>query len=1142
MNGDKTLRSPSTTDVEKTLRQPEEQTDKTLRSPAPDLDKTLRQTSGDGNKTMRMSLSDKKDDLDKTKAINQQHSDGGVVNPKGEQSTYELNGKTYAFKKIISEHTGEAQIYLVEREGNAYILKLYYPQFKPRMALFEKLKSFDFPGMIKLYEYGEWTSPKTGSKRTFELMEYLEGGELDKIKFAGNADKLREIAIQAAHSLTFCHNNNIIHKDVKPGNFFFRDKKHKQLVLGDFGIASLCEEDELMHQTQQARTPIYAAPEMYITIDDKIEINGKVDFYSLGIMLMYVWLGDNPFKGNERAMTNMKRFGELPYPEDVPSDILTLMKGLTVVNPEKRWGFDEVQRWYNGESVAVARNTLARYKPFVFDADQNLAANNPQELAELMDKYPQLAIKYLYGNHIKNWLEESANNKLAVEVYEICEKRHPKNQTAGLRATIYLFNSKIVYKSVDGKECENNAQMAAAILKNLSHYRKALQSKDDDYYIYLNASGKTKQRNQFLNYFKTYDSKVAIWKIIYYLDRTTPFFLQVKQSKRKTTYLTCKTPDEIIVGFRENDPTDDGWQSFVDGRFLSWYENQFDPDTYEILEKILSDDSVYLSEKVHAIMFYINRQVSINLYLPGENDNYYFFTKSDVGNLYNHYARNRFQFQQEDSFADMCIDRLTEKNSIMYFYFESKGWHEEVRWVKYCFELNKGDNRKKCGPYNQEVALYKAIKGLDFEPYYYFPKNEKSIYTLEELKEIPSEEIIDELDNGSLKSWLTLFYQEAPTANLRTQYAYENLTKEYTLKLAELDCENPEALRFKDAIKRTESLRKKVKRRFTALSVMKLLFAILFLVPAGFLLAWLFIYKIPLTDNPLPGAFWKVSWIYYALAGISLGLYTWGANDNEGFITSMFAGLIEAVILYYVIYIIVALLFPFLSILAIVLAIGGVIGFIWAAYGAPSSSRSLRKELFVKSDPATSFIEPLYHAFHPSNNGFKSSKHDALLNFGEDLARQRSKLTRWIIPGIIIFALSSGAYFFLHPHFSTNPIRRDLLVKAGLQMGDDQKNKILGTWKGNFDNRTSVLTIEEINSDSDIKGNIGVQFNNYIVEGFSGSFSNRKNLLQFKDTTRNKLLDGDYRATFNAQMDTLTGNYKSRITGKIIPFTYVRSN
>jgi len=49
-------------------------------------------------------------------------------------------------------------------------------------------------------------------------------------------------------------------------------------------------------------------------------------------------------------------------------------------------------------------------------------------------------------------------------------------------------------------------------------------------------------------------------------------------------------------------------------------------------------------------------------------------------------------------------------------------------------------------------------------------------------------------------------------------------------------------------------------------------------------------------------------------------------------------------------------------------------------------------------------------------------------------------------------------------------------------------------------------------------------------------------LLEFKDTTRNKLLDGEYRATLNAQMDTLTGNYKSRITGKIIPFTYVRSN
>ncbi len=180
--------------------------------------------------------------------------------------------------------------------------------------------------------------------------------------------------------MDFCHNNLILHKDIKPGNFFFRDKNHTQLVLGDFGIASLCDEDELMHQTQQARTPIYAAPEMYETIDDRVEIDGKVDFYSLGILLMYIWLGANPFKDNERKMIRMKRFGELPYPSDVPADILSLMQGLTIVDPQKRWGYNEVQRWYNGESVAVAKNTAARYKAFVFDADKNLVANNPQEL------------------------------------------------------------------------------------------------------------------------------------------------------------------------------------------------------------------------------------------------------------------------------------------------------------------------------------------------------------------------------------------------------------------------------------------------------------------------------------------------------------------------------------------------------------------------------------------------------------------------------------------------------------------------------------------------------------------------------------------------------------------------------------------
>ncbi len=1080
-------------------------------------------------------------DLGKTKVLGKDKPSGTTddINLLTETDVYRLNDHVYSFKGLISENSGEAQIFLVERDGVNYVLKLYYPQFKPRMELLDKLRSFDFPGVVKLYDFGEWTNPKTGGKRTFELMEFLEGGELDKIKLDRDEARFRDIALQAASVLAFCHNNKIIHKDIKPGNFFFRDKEHKQLILGDFGIASLCSEDELSHQTQQARTPVYAAPEMYILIDDKVEIDAKVDFYSLGITLMYVWSGANPFRDNERAMTNMKRLGDLPYPEDAPADILLLMKGLTVLDPRKRWGFDEVRRWANGEIVEVAKNTLVRYNAFVFDADKGLAASNPQELALLMDKYPPLAIKYLYSNQIKNWLEESGDRKLAVEIFEICEKRYPQNHQAGLKAAIYLFNSRIVYKAADGSECENDEQMAAAFLKKPDHYAEILQNFDDDYYLYLEASGKLGQRNLYSEYFREFSPHVAIWKVIYDLDKTAPFPLEI-QTEGGPVSLYCKAPGEIIVGFRENKVTKNGIRAFTDGRFMGWFANQLDPDTYQVIEKIIANGSENELVKVYAILYYLDRRVSFNLYLPGEDDSRYFFTNGQVARLFSGYARRKLQEKEENSYLDLCIDHLPQDTSLLYYYFESKGWDEEIKWVKYCFELDGDDNRKKCGPYNKEIALYKAIKGLGAEPSYWFPKSGAQVSSLDELEKIPADEIVHELRKGPLKNWLTIFYQEDPQADLKLKFVYEKLTHQYLLKLEQLDPRNQEAVRFREAIGETGSLRGQVKGKSRRLISMKFIFAVLFLFLSGLLFVWVVRYKIPVTVNPLPPEFWNASRVYFAIATVFLGTFTYIMSENRKFLSSLVTGAFESVVLYYAAYLAIGFFSPYLTIIVAALIILGVILFLLEAYGVPSSGREMRRELFAENDEETGLVEPLYHAFHPARSGFKSSRHDAFSNFEEELRRQSFSLNGWIIPGIVLFGILSAAFFILHPHFADSPVRKELVSLTGWKLPAGGNDKIIGTWTGTFDNKPSVLIFEEMDPDNRLKGNIGVQFKDYVREGFIGTFDNREKSVQFSDTIMNRLIDGTYSGSFSAGMDTLTGVYKSKLNGKFLAFKYVK--
>ena len=229
--------------------------------------------------------------------------------PSGDDSDrsddFVLKGRVYKGIKCLSDNSGEAQVFLVEGDEGMRVLKVYYPNFTIKKDLMRIIQNFNMEMIVKITDFGK--TYVDGKNRDYELMEYLRGGTLGEYDLNGDYNQFRRIALQAAAALAYCHNNNIIHKDIKPGNYFFRDTNHKEIVLGDFGISSIMEDDRRMHRTTQARTPVYAAPEMYNdVIDGEVEITPAADFYSLGITLMTLWLGENPLSQNERVIMRKK--------------------------------------------------------------------------------------------------------------------------------------------------------------------------------------------------------------------------------------------------------------------------------------------------------------------------------------------------------------------------------------------------------------------------------------------------------------------------------------------------------------------------------------------------------------------------------------------------------------------------------------------------------------------------------------------------------------------------------------------------------------------------------------------------------------------------------------------------------------------
>ena len=473
-----------------------------------------------------------------------------------------LKGRPYHCIRCISDNSGEAQVFLVSNGEGEMVLKVYYPNFTIKKTLMRIIQNFNMEMIVKIVDYGK--TYVDGKNRDYELMEYLRGGTLSDYDLDGDFNQFRRIALQAAAALAYCHSNNVIHKDIKPGNYFFRDTKHKEIVLGDFGISSVMENDEKVHRTTQARTPIYAAPEMYNdVIDGEVEITPAVDFYSLGITLMTLWMGENPLSQNERVMMRKKNEGRLPRINELPERVKMIVQGLTAVNPQSRWGYEQVERWFLGEDVSVdITSPLLKYRSFVVDPERNLVADNVHELIPLLLDNERLACSYLYNGRIAGWLEQCGNVKLSSAVKDIVVNRYPADQMAGLMSAIYMMEPTYPYEDIKGNKCDDIHSLAISVLSYQEEYALSLVNPNDRLFLYLESHTRA-DINRLRSYFTAdanYDGRVAVLRLVYEIDRDISFLAKFPSS----------TVEEISHSFGYENCSDDEWDSLTDGRLLSW--------------------------------------------------------------------------------------------------------------------------------------------------------------------------------------------------------------------------------------------------------------------------------------------------------------------------------------------------------------------------------------------------------------------------------------------------------------------------------------------------------------------------------------------------------------------------------------------
>jgi len=222
-----------------------------------------------------------------------------------------FRGQTVGKYKILAPlgSGGFGTVYLAEDTWLDKKVALKVPHRQQNLDLGELLHE---PRLLGSLNHPNIVTVLTAEKQEglfFIVMEYIAGETLENVIIREGALELTralDLTVQIANAVDHAHTNNVIHRDLRPGNVLINEQG--LVKVADFGTSRVLE--IAAHGTTVIGSPPYMAPEQF---------HGKAvfasDIYSLGVT-MYQMLT-----------------GMLPYATPSPAELHKLMTGELVTAP-----------------------------------------------------------------------------------------------------------------------------------------------------------------------------------------------------------------------------------------------------------------------------------------------------------------------------------------------------------------------------------------------------------------------------------------------------------------------------------------------------------------------------------------------------------------------------------------------------------------------------------------------------------------------------------------------------------------------------------------------------------------------------------------------------------------------------------------
>ena len=243
------------------------------------------------------------------------------------------------------------------------------------------------PNVVQVYDVGEYEG------RHYIVMEHVRGRTLKQLILRRGALHVEEavnIMKQLVSAVEHAHENNIIHRDIKPQNVMVKDDGTVKIT--DFGIALAHDAVQLTQSDSVLGSAHYIAPE---TTRGEPATN-QIDIYALGIVFYELLCGDVPFHGDNPVQIAMKHLNEeMPsvreFNPSLPQRVENIILKATVKNRSLRYKtakemLDDLECCLdpnqNDDTLVFSKPVSAGEKTVVLDHVSSTAKNNEEKEEE----------------------------------------------------------------------------------------------------------------------------------------------------------------------------------------------------------------------------------------------------------------------------------------------------------------------------------------------------------------------------------------------------------------------------------------------------------------------------------------------------------------------------------------------------------------------------------------------------------------------------------------------------------------------------------------------------------------------------------------------------------------------------------------